>query len=51
MNYATVKRLSLEEKLGLPERPKKPSSPYLQFCAQKFPEFSKMHPGSTFTGS
>ncbi|EFX83491.1 hypothetical protein DAPPUDRAFT_315773 [Daphnia pulex] len=49
MNYATVKRLSLEEKLGLPERPKKPSSPYLQFCGQKFTEFSKMHPGSTFT--
>jgi hypothetical protein len=44
VNY-TTKRLSLEEKLlGFPQKPKKPLAPYLQYCQQKFPEFSKVYP-------
>ena len=47
---AAVKSLSLEEKLGLPARPKKPLSPYLQFCKQKFNVLSQMNPKSSFKG-
>ena len=36
---------SVEAKLGLPERPKKPCSPYLDFIKNvAYPEVSKMNP-------
>jgi hypothetical protein len=41
VNYAT-KRLSIEEKLGFPERPKKPLPPYIDYCQKKFAEFSNV---------
>ncbi|KAI9551952.1 hypothetical protein GHT06_022289 [Daphnia sinensis] len=49
-NYATTtpKRTNLEEKLGLPERPKKPASPYLMFVKKTFPEYAKMNPKLPF---
>jgi len=44
--YSTEKitRLSLEEKLGLPKKPKKPLSPYIQFQNEIRPELKKKHP-------
>ncbi len=49
-NYVATKPIDLETKLGLPERPKKPASPYLMFVKQTYPEYSKVSPKLPFKG-
>lgn len=49
-NYATVKPVYIEEKLGLPERPRKPPSPYLMYVKQTYPEYANMRPKMSFRG-
>ena len=49
-NYVVSKSTNLEAKLGLPERPKKPASPYLVFVKQAYPACAKELPKLPFKG-
>lgn len=48
--YVNVKSPEIEAKLGLPERPKRPPTPYLKFVQQKYPEYAKTSPKISFKG-
>jgi hypothetical protein len=41
---------SLEEKIGLPEKPKRPMTPYFRFMAEVRPALMKNNPNVKVTG-